>query len=562
MKWFKKHWLFVLSILLILPSILPLFRSDFFRMHDYLHVARLIELDVALKDGQFPPRWAPDFGWGFGMPLFHFYPPLSSYLSEAFYLIRIPAVWAIKLVFGLNFIGGFWFMYLWAKQYWGKLGAIVSAVSFVYLPYRAVQFYVRGSLAELTAMTFLPLFFYSIDRLVKTKKTNDVILTAIGFAGVFLSHNVISLLAIFFFPFYLLWKLGAELRKRNKRLVLPVRATILAMASGILGLGLSVFFILPAFFEKQYTVVSSTIAGGFSHYAFHFIYLRQLFDRRWAYGGSVLGPFDNISFQIGWPQVVLAAIAGFTLIVAFRKKQKSLWCQLIWINISLVIAIFMMTFHSQTIWGKLPLLQMAQFPWRLLAFVGTFVAFVSGSVVWLVKNIKLQGIIVCSLVFLTIGLNYSYFKPEKFSPVEDFYYSDRQRIQKEMSDALFDYLPIDAKKQPQFAEKLYQVDIPITNVVSKTGYFSFDANPDESTKFAFNQYYFPGWQVKINGQNTQIDHDNDLGRIEFSIPAGQQSVEIRLNKTKLQQWSDIISLVSWLGISSYLIYLWQKGKHG
>ena len=80
MNW-KRFFLPVAAFLIIIPTILPLFRSDFFRMHDFTHVARLVELDVALKDGQIPPRWSPDFGWGFGMPLLHFYSPLPYYLE-------------------------------------------------------------------------------------------------------------------------------------------------------------------------------------------------------------------------------------------------------------------------------------------------------------------------------------------------------------------------------------------------------------------------------------------------------------------------------------------------
>ena len=82
MKFIKQHWLFFISLIIVLPSLWPLFRLDFFRMHDWTHVARLVELDVALKDGQFPPRWAPDLGWGKGMPLFHFLWPLALLFSR------------------------------------------------------------------------------------------------------------------------------------------------------------------------------------------------------------------------------------------------------------------------------------------------------------------------------------------------------------------------------------------------------------------------------------------------------------------------------------------------
>jgi uncharacterized membrane protein len=106
MKLIKTNWLFLIGLLLVLPTLWPVFRSDFFQMHDWTHVARLVELDVALKAGQFPPRWAPDLGWGKGMPLFHFYGPLPYYLAELLYLIKLLLLPDFILcIFGQNLFG-------------------------------------------------------------------------------------------------------------------------------------------------------------------------------------------------------------------------------------------------------------------------------------------------------------------------------------------------------------------------------------------------------------------------------------------------------------------------
>jgi len=529
----KSLLFFLLSLFLILPSILPLFRPDFFRMHDYIHVARLVELNTALRHGQIPPRWAPDFGWGLGMPLFHFYAPLPYYIAQIFYFLGTSAVWSIKLVFMLNFIAGFYFVYLWAKQFWGKLGGLLAAASFVYLPYRAVQFYVRGSLSELTAMTFIPLFFYAVQK-------KNTILIALAITGIFLSHNVIALFALFFLSFYFLFHL-----KSWKKF----------LASGLLSFGLSAFFLLPAFFEKQYTSVDSIVTAGYSSYLHHFIYLRQLFDRKWGYGGSILGPFDNISFQLGYPQIILAALASIVFIKIFRKNKnkKKFLSELTYLAIAFLISVFMMTFHSQFIWTKFKIIQLAQFPWRLLAFTSTFTAFLTGSITYLIKDRQKIKTIVSFLILITIGLNYQFFKPSEYSPNEDFYYTDKQKIKAQMSDTLYDYLPINAKKPPKVPDKQYQTLADITDFNSKTGYFSFTSNTSKTEDFILNQYFFPGWQVKINNQLVDIKPDEQLGRIQFQLPSGEHQVKIKLAKTKLQYWSDIISLISWTGLIGFLL---------
>jgi len=536
MKLIKKYWLPILLILLVLPSIWPLFRPGFFRMHDWQHVARLGQLDLALKDGQFPPRWSPDFGWGYGMPLLHFYAPLPYYLAEMFHLLGISAVNAIKLVFGLNYLAGFYFMYLWAKEYWRKLGGVIAATSFVYLPYRAVDFYVRGTLGELTAMTFLPLFFYAAHKLVKEKKPQFVILSAVSLAGIFLSHSPVALFAVFLIFLYFLFYL-----KSWRQFLL----------SGLLAFGLSAFFILPAFFEKSYTIVSK-IASGFFHYSFHFIYLRQLLSRRWGYGGSVLGIKDNISFQLGLPQTILALLAVIVLFLAIKKKKKALITQLTYVASAFILTVFLMTFHAQSIWDKLTIIQITQFPWRLLVFSSTFIAFLTGSIAYLVTQKKVLLILTALIVFSTIALNLNYFQPEKPDNWQ-LYTTDKQIIRTEISDGLFDYLPVTAQKPAEPQTDPYQTTAQIDNFSGKTGLYTFTSQADQSTQFYLNQYYFPGWQANLDGQPVTLQPSEDIGRIEFTLPAGQHQVEIKLAKTKLQFWSDIISLVAWLGVGGYLL---------
>lgn len=395
MKFIKKIW----WVILVLPALWPIFRNDFFQMHDFTHVARLIELDQGFRLGHLPPRWAPDLGWGQGMPLFHFYGPLPYYLAEVTYLIGLPAVWAIKTIFAMNYLAGFYFMYLWAKNHWGRWGGFVSGLALVYLPYRAVQFYVRGSLGELTAMTFIPLFYWAAGK-------KKIIPAALAWTGIFLSHNVIALFSLGFFCLYFLWRW-----RRWKQWLAISGLTVL----------LSAWFILPAFFEKNLTGVNS-LTGGYFHYSHHFIYLRQLIVRNWGYGGSIFGLEDGLSFQLGWPHWLLILPAIF-----IWKRFKYFW-------LVLATSIFLMTFHSKFIWDALPILALAQFPWRLLAFTGTIAAFFSGSGA---RNKFVAAIAGAAIM----SLNISYFQPKKFSPVEDYYYTDRQRIATEMSDLLQDYLP-------------------------------------------------------------------------------------------------------------------------
>jgi hypothetical protein len=542
MKLIKKYWPILVGSFLILPSLWPIFRVDFFRTHDWLHVARIVELTVSLQAGLWPARWAPDFGWGYGMPLFHFYPPLPYYTGAILYLFKMPAVMVVKSLFALNYFAGFYFMYLLGKKIWGKWGGWLAAVSFSYLPYRSVQFYVRGSLAELTAMTLLPLFYYAAIQVVtvsKEKKKRFVLLTALSLAGIFLSHNVIALFSVFFLPLFL---------------ILFIKSWKQWLVVGLVGFGLSAFFTLPAFLEKNLTVVNQ-LAGGYSHYSLHFIYLRQLVSRFWDYGGSVLGPEDDISFQLGWPQIILAL---FALVAGWRSWHKKDWLKakvIIYSFFSLAVAIFMMTFHSQLIWQKLTFLHIAQFPWRLLAFASTLVGFLAGGVVDVLPK-KWQKLTTLTLIIVTIGLNVTYFRPEKFINTQTFYFTDRQLIKQKLGDVLPDYLPKTAQKPPTVRQGWFSGEnLTIIDEVVSPGYGLVKVSTEKTTQLIFSQFYFPGWQATIDKTKIQVDKDPVWGLISLEISEGEHQVIINLRKTPIQQIADMITLTTIIGLAIYLIKL-------
>ena len=70
-------------------------------MHDVQQVARLQQMDKSLKAGQFPVRWVEDLGFGYGYPVFNFYP----------HLFIIPVKLSIWQASGLRILSkpcGFW----------------------------------------------------------------------------------------------------------------------------------------------------------------------------------------------------------------------------------------------------------------------------------------------------------------------------------------------------------------------------------------------------------------------------------------------------------------------
>src|SRR4030043_139468 len=317
MKKLKLPLFIFLVLFLAFFSFNSLIKPGYFPMHDDMQPIRVLGLDQCLRDGQIPCRWVPDLGYGYGYPLFIYYPPLAYYLMEVFHLVGFFFLDSINIDFILTFIFSGLAMFLLSRSLWGDFGGLVAAVFYVYAPYRATDVYSRGAVGEFTALVFLPLIFWAILEFVRQKKTKYLIFLALSYGGLLLTHNITSLI---FTPVVVLWGLFLLWYYQAWKLLPKL------LGGAILGVGLAGFFILPVVFEKNLVHVESMLSGYFNYLA-HFVSLRQLFfSTHWGYGSSVFGPDDDFSFAIGtfpWRFLALVIFAFSIMagaVVSYFKK--------------------------------------------------------------------------------------------------------------------------------------------------------------------------------------------------------------------------------------------------
>ena len=359
MKWWLR---LLLAISICLPALGPFFKSQFFSLHDWTHAARLYEMDQGLKDGHFPVRWAKDLGFGYGLPQFNFYAPLFYYLAELVYGWGVPALVSIKLVVIANFIAAFLAMEYWGRKMFNQYVGLTAATAFIYIPYRAVNTYVRGALAELTAITLLAITLALLVRWQQRRSWANTAWIALAWAGIWTAHNLIGMIS---FPLVIMTLIGVWLSDRS-----GVKAIKQMVCMVGLSLGIAAFYLLPMGLEHQYTMAFG-LTTGFSDFHHHFLYLRQLINSAWGYGGSIFGVNDGLSFRIGNLHL---ALTGVTLLMLSKrrwlKRQQQGW---LWISLlAVVLAILMSTFKTQFIWERVSFLKFVQFPWRYLAIVMTY----------------------------------------------------------------------------------------------------------------------------------------------------------------------------------------------
>jgi len=347
---------FIALIILSLPAIWPILTPGYFPMHDDTQVVRVDQMFKALGSGQFPVRFVPDLGYGYGYPIFNFYNPLPYYFGALFMFFGLDALLATKVMFILPILFSGLAMYWLTKRYFGPVAALVSGVFYVYAPYHAVEVYVRGAVAEYWAYAFIPLVIYAF-------LSRRQLLTVTSLALLILSHN---LTAFMFIPFLVLLLILGQLEIRLIRSIL-------------LGLGLVAFFWLPALAEQHLTRVPQMVQQQFNPLD-HFVYPDQLWGSIWGYAGSASGRADGLSFMIGKLHIIFTL---FSLMLFFfsRKIIKSTRRFLLLVTCCLLLALFMLLPISYLIWKNLPVLRFLQFPWRYLSFIALSTSILSGFVI-------------------------------------------------------------------------------------------------------------------------------------------------------------------------------------
>lgn len=535
-----------ISIILVYWAIKPILLPGFFPVHDDTQPSRVYEMAQGLKSGQFPVRWVGDLGYGYGYPLFNFYAPLPYYIGAAFNTAGVNSINSTKIMYALGILAAAVFMYFIGWEIAGLYGGITGAVLYTYAPYHAVDIYIRGAVGEYYAMAFLPLLSLGIIKVFKSQIKSGVSLASLGLAGILLSHNILGMITLYFMILLmLLTGIYYLISKKNLSLIICLISLI------GLGLGLSAFFTVPAFMEKEYTKVQELTGGG-SNFHDHFLFIDQLWNSPWGYGGSAPGRSDGMSFKIGKIHLLMGM---FTIILIFYLYKEKKADQTLIVHLSSVVCLFLISSfftlgQSQFLWDLLPGFSFIQYPWRFLSFTVFFLSVIS---TFFFAGLKwhLNFLTAALLVALILVTNVKYFQPREISPLTERDYIDSDVLRRQISSISDEYMP------PDFS-RIYSPDTDKNETAQAGIYPESEMNVTRiSDNWTDKRYilespyerlivstsaYFPGWTVFVDNLETAVG--NTQGRNSFILPAGKHTVKLQLKETVVQKIANAISIFS------------------
>jgi hypothetical protein len=573
----------LLVVLFSLFSIGPLLRPGYFwEAHDARHsVYFLFEFDRGIQDGTLFPRWQPDFAFGYGYPFFNIYGPLSSYAGEAFHLLGLGFTGAVKAVFALSIVGSGLAMYGFVKQVLGRQAGLVAAVAYMVIPYRLVDLYVRAALAESVAYLFVPLVLWGVWATIYRPRLATCLGLAFAYAGLALTHPLTALLLTLILVFYIAFLALARINDKQPwrqlsresiwTLLGHLGNTLIPTAFGLLlGLGLSAVFLLPAMTENRFVRVDQWYGGRYA-WGGDFVEFFQLFSPRWGFGASTPGPDDGVSFQLG---VVPAVLSLFALVPLFRKQARMRLGRpavrlIAFFAVLTAAVILLMLGISAPLWQILPLVRLAQFPWRLLAPAVVSMAFLCGAAA---KGIRSETRFVdpptLILVALLILGSLPYMRAESMSE-QQVSLAGLMRFQQSSDEMTGSTAWV--RKIPTWSPMadFYIAGEPLPSKISYDDLERQSGRIQASTLelrasselvqytakrpalLTFNTFYYPGWHAyRLDPETDKVIEElpialrGELGLITVQLPVGTGRVLLRFEDTPIRKLGTAMTFAS------------------
>ncbi|MBI2019659.1 hypothetical protein HYS95_03280 [Candidatus Daviesbacteria bacterium] len=528
----KELLVIILLVMLTFPAVRSLLIPGGYTSHDLTHhVVRQISMDKLLSEGQFPPRWSGELNQGFGYPVFLFNYPLPAMLGQLFHWSGFGFVDSVKAVLFASMILSLVGMYLFLKELLGsRMAAFLGAVFYLYAPIRFLNVYVSAAVGSALGQALVPFVFLSLLAVIKGKKWG-IWAGGLSLALLILAHNVTAVLfAPVLIVFGLIWvRVFGDVRV-VKRLGVMV----------LLGLGLSAWFWLPAVWEKQY-IRFDEIYSGF--YKDQFVSLWQLLRSPWGYGLShPQNPEPgDMSYQLGLVQVLVMVVLGGVWWFYRRVREVRVFGAMVLILFA--VSVFLELQVSIPVWENVPFLSIVQFPLRFQA-VAVFAAAIAAAL--LIKHLPYRKILFVVLLLLVIYANRNHWRiNEQFNPGDEYY----QNL-KTTSTSYGEHLPrwgkIAEREAPARVEVVSGFGV-VRVVKEESAKVLAEVEAADAAKLRLNQFYFPGWQIKIDGKPVQFNYLIDgksYGLPVFDIEAGKHTILAEFKNTQIRNLADLISLLS------------------
>ncbi len=518
-----------------------------------LHILRTAELHHLLSSGAVYPRWAPDFYFGYGYPLFNYYAPLSYYLGAA--LMAVPtvgAVLAVKLVFVLGVAAAGSGMYAFVRRHWGEHAGLIAASAYLFTPYiQYIDPHARGDLPEALSLGLFPWVLWAFSRLSDRRLRWRVPFAAGLLAALICTHNLMALIFGVMVASWMGWRFLFDRQGPERPLGQRIATYAPELAALTLSVLLSAFFWLPVALERHAVQLGNLVSHG-GHFDFrnHFLTLREMLRTTELLDLGATEP--HYVRNVGLAQWVFGLLGGATLLLRrppFRRHG------LFFLIASAVLCLLMLPV-STFVWQRVPLMPFIQFPWRLLGPLAACVAVLSGIATASLgaamaerRKASLTTAIVAAFVLLGLPLTFPPEWPADFGPTQpadiirhelegrwlgttsggEFVPADVMMVAGPNGKVLQSYVT------GEQVDRVNRATLPdaaqVTQINDHPLRWSYEIKTSSPFVFRLFHFYFPGWVARLDGETVPITPAKPDGFMTVEIPARAHKLQVSFHDT-------------------------------
>ena len=516
-----------------------------------LHVYRAAELGHTIRGGFFYPRWAPDFYYGYGYPIFNYYTPLTYYLANLFDLLPgVDIVGGVKAVFVLGFFIASLGTYLLGRELFGPAAGVLAAASYTFAPYVVfIDPHARGVLAEHFAICLLPMVFYAFRCLMSGVGGRWALLgSVLSLAALLLSHNLLALVSVTLLLAYWTWETLFGVGRSRAGWGALVFALVAASVA---------FFWLPAILERG-AVRLDVVGPGHFDFREHFLALSELLAPSRILDMGATAP--RYRFNLGLAQWLLALpVLGALLRPATPNRRILSYFALAGLGL-----LFLMLPASTSVWERVPLMEYLQFPWRLLGPVNLMLSLCAAAGVTLLPQGRWRNPALATglaaILLLSLPVLYPPMWQPDFGPTAPHDIIEwEQRSLALGTTSTADFMPVEAARvmvhpeasliesytRPGPVDRVNRASLPAGARVEIVEHGPLHDRfavymPQEFILRLFT-FYFPGWRAYVDGEEVKIKIGDPEGFITLMVPEGEHEVVVQFESTPPRTAGWIIS---------------------
>jgi len=499
--------LFLIVVALIILS--PIFRPGMLVTDDgNWMVIRLTAFFQSFREGQFPVRFLGRLNQSYGYPVANFLYPGFLYIGSVLHAIGLSFQNSVEAIVVGSVLMGVVGMFLWLRLSFSKLASIAGALSYLFMPYFLFDIFKRGSIGEVLVLGLMPIALYAVES--KNKWLLPPVLAVLA-----ISHNT---LAAFFVPMLLVY------------IVLKKYWSLLPQF--VFGFGMSLFFWLPAFFERGYVNFDTTVISNPGAYF----------------------TMSNALIVSSFPFFIAA------LYVAFKKpmiKKK----ETIFFLMLTVMSTYFATRGSAFFWRIADFVKFIQFPFRWLSCMVIAAPWIVAAALDKTKRGVATIITICGVLFFTAIWGTQYLSSESIIQPEGYFTTN------EATTTVHDeYMPRWASKQMSTREtkkvEFFMGNGTIEEKMISTQKIDVVIHATEKSIVQINTVYYPGWGAMLDDGPVKIQYDNPYGFMRIMVPAGNHHVYMEFRETPGRFLADVASVVFGVlyVISVIILLLTKKSK--